>query len=92
MPRIIGYGIFAAVTTGAYEYTGGTLRGYWNRSEVDDYERKEMLRKTRRRPIEETIAEIGEGRGQYRVLPPSAVCRHFPRPRLIPSRYQAAGL
>ncbi|KAJ8132661.1 hypothetical protein O1611_g964 [Lasiodiplodia mahajangana] len=44
--------------------TGGTLRG--TRTEVagmDEYERKEYLRKNRRRPIEETIADIGEGRG-----------------------------
>lgn len=72
MPRILGYGVFAAVVTGTYDYAGGTLKGYWNRPEADEYERKETLRKTRRRPIEETIAEIGEGRGQYCVLPPSA--------------------
>ena len=65
MPRIIGYGLFTAVALTAYEFTGGTLKGYLNRPEVDEYERKEMLRKNRRRPIEETIAEIGEGRGEY---------------------------
>ncbi|KAK4032987.1 hypothetical protein C8A01DRAFT_20013 [Parachaetomium inaequale] len=67
MPRIIGYGAFTAVALAAYEFTGGTLKGYLNRPEVDEYERKEMLRKNRRRPIEETIAEIGEGRG---IKPP----------------------
>ncbi|EAQ83208.1 hypothetical protein CHGG_09612 [Chaetomium globosum CBS 148.51] len=67
MPRILGYGVFAAVVTGTYDYAGGTLKGYWNRPEADEYERKETLRKTRRRPIEETIAEIGEGRG---IKPP----------------------
>lgn len=64
MPRIIGYGAFASVALAAYEYTGGTLKGYLNRPEVDEYERKEMLRQSRRRPIEETLAEIGEGRGE----------------------------
>ncbi|KAG7293736.1 hypothetical protein NEMBOFW57_003793 [Staphylotrichum longicolle] len=67
MPRIIGYGAFASVALAAYEYTGGTLKGYLNRPEVDEYERKEMLRQSRRRPIEETLAEIGEGRG---IRPP----------------------
>lgn len=47
-----------------YEYTGGTLKGYLNRPEVDEYERKEMMRLNRRRPIEETLSEIGEGRGR----------------------------
>ena len=64
MPRIIGYGAFASVALAAYEFTGGTLKGYLNRPEVDEYERKEMLRQSRRRPIEETLAEIGEGRGE----------------------------
>ncbi|KAK4098715.1 hypothetical protein N658DRAFT_431360 [Parathielavia hyrcaniae] len=67
MPRIIGYGAITAVACGAFQYGGGTLKGYWNRPKVDEYERKEMLRRNRRRPIEETIAEIGEGRG---IRPP----------------------
>jgi putative N-acetylmannosamine-6-phosphate epimerase len=74
MPRIIGYGVLTAVALAAFEFTGGTLKGYLNRPEVDEYERKEMLRKNRRRPIEETIAEIGEGRGEYPLLcSPSAL-------------------
>jgi len=31
---------------------------------VDEVSRKEYLRKNRRRPIEQTIAELGEGRGE----------------------------
>lgn len=64
MPRIIGIGAVFAVVMTVFDYTGGSLRG--RRTEVegmDEYERKEYLRKNRRRPIEETIAEIGEGRG-----------------------------
>jgi hypothetical protein len=53
----------AAVLLGAFDYTGGRING-WNRdSEVDEFDRKQYLRKNRRRPIEETIAEVGEGRG-----------------------------
>ncbi|KAL2130582.1 hypothetical protein VTI74DRAFT_6209 [Chaetomium olivicolor] len=65
VPRIVGYGAATAVVLAAYEFTGGTLKGYLNRPEIDEYERKEMLRKNRRRPIEETLSEIGEGRGIY---------------------------
>lgn len=62
MPAILGYGVLAAVVLGAYDYTGGNLRGFRD-PEVDEFERKEQLRKNRRRPIAETISEIGEGRG-----------------------------
>ncbi|KAI8631844.1 hypothetical protein F5Y19DRAFT_463032 [Xylariaceae sp. FL1651] len=64
LPRIIGFGAVFAVVMTAFDYTGGSLRG--KKTEVpgmDEYERKEYLRKNRRRPIEETIADIGEGRG-----------------------------
>jgi hypothetical protein len=49
---------------GAYDYTGGRLTGYQKDSKVDEFDRKEYMRKNRRRPIEETIAEVGEGRGK----------------------------
>ncbi|KAI8953304.1 hypothetical protein F4801DRAFT_576757 [Xylaria longipes] len=64
MPRIIGFGAAFSVVMTAFDYTGGNLRG--KRTEVpemDEYERKEYLRRNRRRPIEETIADIGEARG-----------------------------
>lgn len=48
---------------GAYDYGGGALTGYKKDPEVDEFDRKEFLRKNRRRPLEETISEIGEGRG-----------------------------
>jgi len=69
MPRILGFGAFFSVAMTAFDYTGGSLRG--KRTEVegmDEYERKEFLRKNRRRPIEETIADIGEGRGSLPLL------------------------
>jgi hypothetical protein len=52
-----------AVVLGAYDYTGGALTGYKKDPEIDEFERKEALRKSRRRPIGETISELGEGRG-----------------------------
>lgn len=39
------------------------MTGYQRDPAVDEFDRKEYLRKNRRRPIEETIAEVGEGRG-----------------------------
>lgn len=63
LPAVLGYGTLAAVLLGAFDYTGGSLKG-WNRDEnVDEFDRKEFLRKNRRRPIEETISDVGEGRG-----------------------------
>jgi len=56
-------GALTAVVLGAYDYTGGALTGYKKNPEMDEFERKELLRKNRRRPIEQTISELGEGRG-----------------------------
>ena len=64
IPKVLGYGSLAAVLLGAYDFTGGRLKG-WNRDpEQDEFERKQAIRQNRRRPIEETIAEVGEGRGK----------------------------
>jgi len=57
-----------AVVLGAYDYTGGALTGYKKDPEMDEFERKEHLRKNRRRPIEQTISELGEGRGIHSSL------------------------
>lgn len=62
--RIFGFGAGFAVVMTVFDYTGGSLRGVKTEVEgMDEYERKEYLRKNRRRPIEETIADLGEGRG-----------------------------
>ena len=64
----MGYGAGLAVVMGAFDYTGGTLTGYEKDPSVDEYARKEALRKNRRRPIQETIEELGEGRGRSRNM------------------------
>ncbi|MCJ1224148.1 hypothetical protein MMC12_000792 [Toensbergia leucococca] len=64
-PAVLGYGAGLAVLLGTYDYTGGKLTGYERDSTVDEYERKEQLRKNWRRPIQETLEEVGEGRGVY---------------------------
>ncbi|KAF4637935.1 hypothetical protein G7Y89_g165 [Cudoniella acicularis] len=64
-PAVLGYGALTAVVMGAYDYTGGTLRGGAKDKEMDEFERKQELRKNRRIPMEETISQLGEGRGIY---------------------------
>lgn len=60
---MLGFGALSAVVLGAFDYTGGRLTGYQRDPKVDEFDRKESLRKNIRRPIQETIAELGEGRG-----------------------------
>lgn len=63
MPRIVGMGAFTAVVLAVFDFTGGTLVGLSKQTDEDRFERKEHLRKNRRRPMEETIAQLGDGRG-----------------------------
>jgi len=62
MPRILGYGALFSVVLAVYEYTGASLKGSRRSQELDEFDRKEYLRMNRRRPLEETLAEVGEGR------------------------------
>ncbi|KAL8841346.1 MAG: hypothetical protein Q9170_000977 [Blastenia crenularia] len=64
-PAVLGFGALLAILQGTYTYTGGKLSGFERDSTTDQYERKEGLRRNRRRPIEETLQEMGEGRGIY---------------------------
>lgn len=64
MPAVLGFGAGLAVIQGVFAYCGGGLEGWHRDPNVDEYERKERLRKERRRPIEETLSELGEGRGR----------------------------
>ncbi|TVY45463.1 NADH-ubiquinone oxidoreductase 21.3 kDa subunit [Lachnellula subtilissima] len=64
-PSVLGYGALTAVVMGTYHYTGAALTGYKKDKEIDEFERKQFLRKNRRVPIEQTVAELGEGRGIY---------------------------
>jgi len=64
-PAMLGYGAALAVILGAFDYGGGSLTGYKEDPEVDQVDKKEFLRRNRRIPVEQTIAELGEGRGIY---------------------------
>jgi hypothetical protein len=56
------------VILGAFDYSGGSLRGYTEDESVDQVGKKEFLRKNRRIPVEQTIAELGEGRGKQHFV------------------------
>lgn len=70
LPAVLGYGAGLAVVMGAFDYTGGALTGFGRDPDVDEYEQKEFLRRNRRRPIQETIEDLGEGRGEDPSLAP----------------------
>lgn len=56
----------------AFDITGGSFAGKGPNERpdiIDEYERKEYLRKNRRRPLVETIADVGEGRGKLTSAP-----------------------
>lgn len=64
MPAVVGTGVMASVLLTTFDYTGGVLTGYSKDPAFDEFEHKQQLRKNRRRPIQETIDEMGEGRGK----------------------------
>lgn len=63
--RVIGYGSLVSVVLGGLDFSGGTFRGWRNDPHEDEFERKERMRLNRRRPLSETIEELGEGRCQF---------------------------
>ena len=49
----------------AFEYTGGSLFGYKKDQDVDEYDRRTALRKNFQTAGEQSVAELGEGRGMF---------------------------
>ncbi|KAL4865988.1 hypothetical protein BDV12DRAFT_173676 [Aspergillus spectabilis] len=64
-PALLGYGAALATTLGGFEYSGGSVFGKKRDPHADEFERREQLRTQRRTPGEQTLAELGEGRGIY---------------------------
>lgn len=62
-PAFFGYGAGLSILMGAFDYCGARFSGYKKDPTVDEVDRKTELRRNRRKPIEETVAELGEGRG-----------------------------
>ncbi|TQV98232.1 hypothetical protein V2A60_008007 [Cordyceps javanica] len=65
MPVVFALGGFVGGVQGAFKLLGGRLDSF--KEEDDEFARKETLRRTTRIPVEQTVAEIGEGRG---IKPP----------------------
>ncbi|KAH6891038.1 hypothetical protein B0T10DRAFT_560308 [Thelonectria olida] len=61
MPVVVGLGSGIAAFQGLFYYLGGRYDTF--RKEEDEFARKETIRRTTRVPIEQTVSEIGEGRG-----------------------------
>lgn len=68
LPGVIGCGIGFSIIFSAFDYTGGKFTGYDEDPNVDQFDRKMALRANKRRPIQETIDELGEGRGRSNVF------------------------
>jgi hypothetical protein len=73
MPQILGQGALVSVVLTAFDYTGGLVGKKTESEFADEYERKEYLRKNRRRPLMETVADLGEGRGTLSPRPGSSL-------------------
>ena len=64
MPAVLGFGGGLAVVQYIFDYGGGKFSGYDKDPNVDEYESKEAVRYHRRSNIEETLQQLGEGRGK----------------------------
>ncbi|KAH7378779.1 hypothetical protein BKA66DRAFT_495285 [Pyrenochaeta sp. MPI-SDFR-AT-0127] len=66
LPFMLGAGVAFSAVFSAFRYTNG-FRGVGDIRVEDDseVERREELKKVRRRPLSETIEQLGEGRGIY---------------------------
>ncbi|KAG8529301.1 uncharacterized protein KY384_005937 [Bacidia gigantensis] len=61
LPATIGLGAGIAVSQGVLGFTGGSLTG-GGQTDPEAYGGKEWYKKNRRRPIQETLEDLGEGR------------------------------
>ncbi|KAF2657808.1 hypothetical protein K491DRAFT_311657 [Lophiostoma macrostomum CBS 122681] len=64
IPFMFGGGVITATVLSTFVYTKG-WKGYKEETFEDEVEKKEAYKKTYRRPLQETIDELGEGRGIY---------------------------
>lgn len=62
LPFMLGAGAAVSTVMTAYRYTSG-FRGDSGATDEEEVERRENLKKMRRRPLSETIEQLGEGRG-----------------------------
>jgi len=60
LSAVLGYGSSLALLLGVFDYTGGSLRSIVRDISLDEVSRKEMIRGTRQRPIEDIFDHTGE--------------------------------
>lgn len=67
----LGLAAATGITMGFFQYSGGKFRSDRRVKEgvLDEVKRKEGIRKTFRRPMEQTFMELGEGRGESKNTP-----------------------
>jgi hypothetical protein len=65
MPSVLGSGILLGVALAGAQYTGGAVFSQRPDPYEDKFATKEEVRRRFRRPVNELINEIGEGRGKY---------------------------
>ncbi|KAF7504168.1 hypothetical protein GJ744_002637 [Endocarpon pusillum] len=65
MSSVIGRGVLVAITLAAASYTGNSMLSETVDTDTDRFLSKSEIRNRFRRPVNELINEIGEGRGIY---------------------------
>jgi hypothetical protein len=63
MPSVLGSGVLLGVALAGAHYTGGAVFSQRSDPDEDKFATKEEVRRRFRRPVNEMINEIGEGRG-----------------------------
>lgn len=64
---MLGAGAAFSVALTAFRYTSGFAGRAAEELDEEEVERREALKKLRRRPLSETIEQLGEGRGRHHL-------------------------
>lgn len=65
LPSVLGSGVLLGVALAGAQFTGGAVFSQRSDPDEDKFATKEEVRRRFRRPVNEMINEIGEGRGIY---------------------------
>lgn len=71
MPVVMALGALVGTVQGTFHLLGGRLDSF--KTEDDEFAHKETIRRTTRVPVEQTVSEIGEGRGTLHSTPVTSV-------------------
>ena len=64
LPFMLGAGAAFGTGMAAFRYTAGLTGGASGEVDEEEIERREAMKKLRRRPLSETLEQLGEGRGK----------------------------